>query len=44
MFGFVDILTPNEVEAGTLTGDMAEDLTDANRAASKLLEAGAGHT
>ena len=39
----VDILTPNEIEAGTLTGDMAEDLNEATRAASKLLESGAGH-
>lgn len=39
----VDILTPNEIEAGTLTGDMAEDLNEATRAASKLLESGVGH-
>lgn len=39
----VDILTPNEIEAGTLTGDMAEDLNEATRAAGKLLESGAGH-
>jgi len=39
----VDILTPNEIEAGTLTGDMAEDLNEVTRAASKLLESGAGH-
>jgi len=39
----VDILTPNEIEAGTLTGDMAGDLNEATRAASKLLESGVGH-
>ena len=43
IIALVDILTPNEIEAGTLTGDMAEDLNEATRAASKLLESGAGH-
>jgi len=39
----VDILTPNEIEAGALTGYMAEDLNEATRVASKLLESGVGH-
>ncbi|UCC66344.1 MAG: ribokinase [Deltaproteobacteria bacterium] len=37
-----DILTPNEVEAGTLTGIRVEDVNDATQAARKLLEFGAG--
>jgi ribokinase len=39
----VDILTPNEIEAGKLTGEMVEDLNEATQAASKLLESGVGH-
>ena len=42
IIALVDILTPNEIEAGTLTGEMVEDLNGATRAASKLLESGVG--
>jgi len=38
----VDILTPNEVEAGALTGLGVEDQNTATRAARELLESGAG--
>lgn len=42
ILSLADILTPNEVEAGTLTGVSVEDLDQASRAARKLLKSGAG--
>ncbi|MBW2039450.1 MAG: ribokinase [Deltaproteobacteria bacterium] len=38
----VDVLTPNEVEAGLLTGIRVGDLNEATRAPRKLLKTGAG--
>jgi ribokinase len=42
ILSLVDTLTPNEVEAGTLTGIGVEDLNEATWAANKLLESGVG--
>ena len=42
ILSLVDILTPNQVEVGTLTGIRVEEPNDATRAAEKLLESGAG--
>lgn len=42
IFSLVDILTPNEIEAGTLTGISVENLNKTTNAARKLIEFGCG--
>jgi ribokinase len=42
ILSLTDILTPNEVEAETLTGLKVKDIKDATRAAKRLLESGVG--
>lgn len=41
ILSLVDILTPNEMEAGSLAGIRIEEVDDAVRAAGKLIESGA---
>ena len=43
LLSLVDILTPNEVEAGMLTGDTVTEVRDALSAAHRLLDAGVKH-
>ncbi|GAB1823621.1 ribokinase [Herbidospora sp. RD11066] len=40
---FVDVVTPNESEAGVLTGEPVTDLASAGRAAAWFLDRGVGH-
>jgi ribokinase len=42
IFSLADFLTPNEMEAGTLTGVSVKGVNEATRAARKLLESGVG--
>ncbi len=42
ILSLADLLTPNEMEAGTLTGVSVKGVNEATRAARKLLESGVG--